>query len=69
MPRMEELLSDLGEETTKGLAKEYKPIRLEANKKIGGNTAKVARDDIEKKLTLYVFPNVFNWSIIFDIKM
>ena len=53
MSRMEELLTDLGEETTKELAKEYKPLGLSANKKIarmGGNTAKVARDDIEKKL-------------------
>ena len=53
MSRMEELLTDLGEETTKELAKEYKPIGLDANKKIakmGGNTAKVARDDIENKL-------------------
>ena len=53
MSRMEELLTDLGEEATKELAKEYKPIGLEANKKIarmGGNTAKVARDNIEKKL-------------------
>ena len=53
MSRIEELLTDLGEEATKELAKEYKPIGLEANKKIarmGGNTAKVARDDIEKKL-------------------
>ena len=53
MSRMEELLTDLGEEATKELAKEYKPIGLEANKKIarmGGNTAKVARNDIEKKL-------------------
>ena len=53
MSRMEELLTDLGEEATKELAKEYKPIGLEANKKIakmGGNTAKVARDDIENKL-------------------
>lgn len=49
MSRMEELLTDLGEETTKELAKEYKPLGLSANKKIariGGN----ARDDIEKRL-------------------
>ena len=53
MTRMEELLTDLGEEATKELAKEYKPIGLEANKKIakmGGNTDKVAKDEIEKKL-------------------
>ena len=37
----------------KELAKEYKPIGVEANKKIakmGGNTAKVAREDLEMKL-------------------
>lgn len=46
MSRMYELPADLGEETTKKLVKEYKPIRLEANKKIarmGSNTAKVAK--------------------------
>ena len=34
MTRMEELLTDLGEEITKELAKEYKPVGLEENKKI-----------------------------------
>ena len=46
-------LTDLGELVTRELAKEYKPYGLEQNKeiaKMGGNTAKVARDDIEKKL-------------------
>ena len=63
MSRMEELLTDLGEEATKELAKEYKPIGLEANKKIarmGGNTAKVARDDIEKKLNKSVITSANN---------
>ena len=63
MSRMEELLTDLGEEATKELAKEYKPIGLEANKKIarmGGNTAKVARDDIEKKLNKSVITSYNN---------
>ena len=53
MSRIEELLSDLGEEATMELAKEYKPIGLEANKKIakiGGHTAKLAKDDLEKNL-------------------
>ena len=52
MTRMEELLTDLGEETTKELAKEYQPKGLEANKKIarmGGNTAKVARKNKTKR--------------------
>ena len=53
MTRMEELLTDLGEEATKELAKEHKPKGLEANKKIaklGGHAAKSARDDLEKNL-------------------
>ena len=39
--------------TTRELTKEYKPYGLEQNKKIakmGGHTAKVARDDLEKNL-------------------
>ena len=47
------LLTDLGETATRELAKKHKPYVLEQNKKIarmGGNTAKVARDDLEKKL-------------------
>ena len=39
--------------TTRKLTKEYKPYGLEQNKKIakmGGNTDKVDRDDLEKKL-------------------
>ena len=53
MTRMEELLADLGEEATKELAKKHKPQGLEENKKIarlGGHTAKSARDDFEKNL-------------------
>ena len=53
MTRMEELLTDLGEEATKELAKQHKPKGLEANKKIaklGRNAAKSARDDLEKNL-------------------
>ena len=71
MSRMEELLTDLGEEVTKELAKEYKPIGLEANKKIarlGGNSAKVARDDIEKKLNKSVITsnNNLNYKYIIE---
>ena len=53
-------LTDLGELVTRELAKEYKPYGLEQNKeiaKMGGNTAKVARDDIEKKLGKTVISN------------
>ena len=53
MTRIEELLTDLGEEATKELAKKHRPQGLEANKKIaklGGHAAKSARDDLEKNL-------------------
>lgn len=71
MSRMEELLTDLGEETTKELAKEYKPIGLEENKKIakmGGNTAKVARKDIEEKLNKSIITKDNNLKYIYDNK-
>lgn len=73
MTRMEELLTDLGEETTKELAKEYKPKGLEANKKIarmGGNTAKVAREDIEMKLnkSIITSDNNLNYKYIDENK-
>lgn len=73
MTRMEELLTDLGEETTKELAKEYKPVGLEANKKIArmdGNTAKVAREDIEKKLnkSIITSDNNLNYKYIEENK-
>ena len=74
MSRMEELLTDLGEEATKELAKEYKPIGLEANKKIarmGSNTAKAARNDIEKKLNKSVITsnNNLNYKYIKEKKL
>ncbi len=60
MSRMEVILADLGEEATKELAKEHKPFGLKQNKqiaKLGGNTAKVAREDLEKKLGKSVITN------------
>ena len=60
MTDLEVALTDLGEIATRELAKEYKPYGLEQKKKIaklGGNTAKVARDDIEKKLGKSVISN------------
>ena len=73
MSRMEVLLADLGEETTKELAKEFNPKGLEANKKIakmGGNTAKVAREDIETKLQKKVITsnNNLNYKYIDESK-
>lgn len=53
MSDIEVLLTDLGETATRELVKKHKPYGLEQNKKIarmGGNTAKVARYDLEKKL-------------------
>ena len=65
MTRIEELLTDLGEEATKELAKEHKPKGLEQNKKIarlGGHAAKSARDDLEKNLGKTVITSKNNVS-------
>ena len=71
MSRIEEILTDLGEEATKELAKEHKPKGLEANKKIaklGGHAAKSARDDLEKNLgrTVITSNNNLNYRYIDD---
>lgn len=53
MTDIEIALTDLGEIATRELVKTHKPNGLEQNKKnakMGGNTAKIARDDLEKKL-------------------
>ena len=53
MSDVEVALTNLGEIATRELAKEHKPYGLEHNKRIakmGGNTAKVAKEDIENKL-------------------
>lgn len=53
MTDIEIALTDLGKIATRELVKTHKPNGLEQNKKIakmGGNTAKIARDDLEKKL-------------------
>ena len=53
MTDIEIALTVLGEIATRELVKTHKPNGLEQNKKIakmGGNTAKIARDDLEKKL-------------------
>ena len=60
MTDIEVALTDLGEIATRELAKEHRPYGLEKNKKIakmGGNTAKVARDDLERKLGKSVISN------------
>lgn len=53
MSDIEIILTDLGEVATRELAKKYNLYGLEENKKIaimGGNTAKIAKDDLENKL-------------------
>lgn len=53
MTDIEVTLTDLGEIATRELEKEHRPYGLKENKKVaqmGGNVAKVARDDLEKKL-------------------
>lgn len=53
MSDVEIALTNLGEIATRELTKEYKPFGLEQNKniaKMGGNTAKVAKEDLERKL-------------------
>ena len=69
MTRIEELLTDLGEEATKELAREHKPKGIEANKKIaklGGHAAKSARDDLEKNLgkSLITSKNNLNYKYL-----
>ena len=71
MTRIEELLADLGEEATKELAKQHKPIGLEANKqiaKLGGHAAKSAKDDLEKNLgkSVVTSENNLNYEYIDD---
>lgn len=53
MTDIEVVLTDLGEIATRELTKEHKPNNFTENKKyaeIGGNVAKVARDELESKL-------------------
>lgn len=53
MSDLELLLTDIGEVTTRELAKEHKPFGLEANKMVakqGGQIASNTKKDIEKKL-------------------
>ena len=60
MSDIEVALADLGEIATRELAKEHKPHGLKQNKEIaimGGNTAKVARIDLENKLKKPVITN------------
>ena len=60
MDSIEVTLADLGEEATKRLAAKQKPQGLDSNikvAKIGGNVAKVARDELEKQLGETIISN------------
>ena len=73
MTDIEVVLTDLGEVATRELTKKHKPFGLKENKKIakiGGNVAKVARDDIENKLGESVISkeNYLNYKYLEDDK-
>lgn len=74
MTDIEVALTDLGEIATRELAKEHKPYGLKENRKVakmGGHAAKVARDDIEKKLEKSVISkgNALNYKYLDDNKL
>ena len=74
MSDIEVVLADLGEIATRELTKKHKPHGFEANKTIarmGGNTAKVARDDLEKNLgeSVITSDNNLNYVYIDDKKI
>ena len=73
MTDVEILLTDLGETATRELARKHKPYGLEQNKKIarmGGNTAKVARVDLERKLgeSVITSNNALNYKYVDEKK-
>ena len=61
MDNMELILMDLSEEATKRLAQKQKPQGLKENIKvarIGGNVAKVAREQLEENLGESIVTNI-----------
>ncbi len=69
MTDIEVTLTDLGEIATRELAREHKPYGLKENIKIakmGGNVAKVARDNLEEKLgkTVITKNNALNYTYL-----
>ncbi|MGN1270156.1 MAG: BRO family protein [Clostridia bacterium] len=73
MDNIELILTDLSEEATKRLAQKQKPNGLKENMKVakmGGHTAKVAREDIEKNLgeSVVTRMNKLNYKYIEDGK-
>ncbi len=74
MTDVEVALTDLGEIATRELAKEHKPYGLKENRKVakmGGNVAKVAKDDLERKLGKSVISkeNALNYKYLDDKKL
>ena len=73
MDNIELILTDLSEEATKRLAAKQKPNGLKENIKVakmGGHTAKVAREDIEKNLgeSVVTKTNKLNYKYIEENK-
>ena len=73
MTDIEVALTDLGEITTRELVKKHKPYGLDENRKVakmGGHTAKVAREDIEKSLgeSVITKKNALNYKYVDDNK-
>ena len=73
MTDVEVALTDLGEIATRELAKKHKPQGLKANRKVakaGGEVAKIARDDLERKLgeTVISRNNQLEFEYIEDVK-
>ena len=69
MSDIEVALTDLGEIATRELARKHKPYGLNENKKVakaGGEVAKTAWDDLEKKLgeTVISKDNSLNYKYI-----
>ena len=74
MTDIEVTLTELGEIATRELAQEHKPYGLKENIKIaqmGGNVAKVARDNLEEKLgkTVITKNNALNYKYLDDNKL
>ena len=73
MSDIEIALADIGELTTRELAKKHKPIGLEENRKIakeGGQVASNTRKDIETRLgeSVVIKDNSLNYQYMDDIK-
>ena len=74
MTDIEVALTDLGEIATRELVKKHKPQGLKENKiiaKKGGGVAKIAKDDLEKKLKEKVVSskNTLNYKYIEDVNI